>query len=224
MLSLADTMEQYAWLYQTKIPEPAGTWDHVIPTDGCYCAVKNVGGIQYVCFRGSVTFRDWLDDFDDFALPVDDPVLGHVHPGFRDGVLSVKPQLDALLSSNPVIVGHSLGAGHAAIYAGYCEARGLAVSQLLMFGEPRPGGPKLSGILAASAVTSYCNQDANGYDLVTAVPRALPPILNYQHVRDPLMACSAAPAPDDQWGPFRYHHYRLYAEALGADGPAIQAL
>lgn len=223
-LSIQDVCEQYAWLYTATTP-PTDTWDHLISVDGCWCAIKNIDGINYLMFRGSITFMDWKDDFDDCALEHNDPVLGPVHPGFRDGVLSVKIQLDKLLGTDPVvIVGHSLGAGHTALYAGYRVAAGLPVANIVAFGEPRPGGPKLSDILKDVPLVSYCNGDANGYDLVTAVPRSLPPILRYQHMRDPLTSCSAAPATNDPWLAFRYHHFSLYCKALGADGPAIRGL
>lgn len=223
MLSITAICDQYAWLY-TSLPSPAGTWDHVIPFDGAYTAIKRIDGIDYVMFRGSTTFKDWIDDFEDCAIPFNDPVLGDVHPGARAGVFPIKDQIRDLVCDKVVIVGHSLGAMHAAILAGYRVAEKLPVDALVMFGEPRPGGPQLSKLLADVPVQSFRNADKSGHDIVTDVARSLPPLLPYQHVRDPLTDCWRSPDPLDPWLAFRYHHFRLYAEAFGAAGPAVLAL
>lgn len=224
MLTITAICDQYAWLYQDAIPEPPGTWDHVLGIDGSYTAIKRVDVIDYVMFRGSTTFKDWWQDFDDFAIQAQDPVLGGLHPGARDGVIVVKYKIDALVGDKVVIVGHSLGAMHAAIYAGYRVAAGKTVNALVMFGEPRSGGPQLSAILAKTPVQSFRNAGDGGYDLVTAVARSLPPLLNYQHVRDPITDCNFPPPWNDRWGIFSWHHFSLYCKAFGAAGPAVLAL
>lgn len=232
MLTVTAIADIYAWLY-ADIPIPPGTWDHVIPVDGAYTAIKRVDGISYVMFRGSTTFLDWIMDFEDCALPFNDQALGDVHPGARDGVLRVKDQINSILGDGcqVVIVGHSLGAMHAALFAGYRVAADLPVEALVMFGEPRSGGPKLSEILKGVLVQSFRNAEGGhppgapiAHDLVTDVARSLPPILIYQHVRDPLTDCWRGPQPGDRWGPFSWHHFRLYAEAFGAAGPGVLSL
>lgn len=195
-----------------------------MPVDGAYVAVKRIDGIDYVMFRGSDSFLDWVEDFDDCAVPFPDPVLGDVHPGARLGVLAVKAKIDALVGEHVVFVGHSLGAMHAAIAAGYRVAAGKPVDAVIMFGEPRPGGAKLAAVLANTMIKSYRNADRNGHDLVTDVPRSLPPLLPYQHVRDPLTDCSAAPRADDIWLAFRYHHFGLYCRGFGCGGVAALSL
>ena len=147
MLTVTAICDLYANLYVDD-PAPDGTWDHLLAIDGAYTAIKRVDGIDYVCFRGSTTFMDWIEDFADCAIPFDDPVLGDVHPGARAGVSLVRQQIDGLVGDHVVIVGHSLGAMHTAIYAGLRVAAGLPVDGLVMFGEPRSGGPKLSQILS----------------------------------------------------------------------------
>ena len=230
MLTVTAICDLYSFLY-ADIPTPQGTFDHVIPLDGSYTAIKRIDGIDYVMFRGSTTFLDWIEDFDNFAIPYPDPILGDIHPGARLGVLAVKDQIDALIGPNIVIVGHSLGAMHAAIYAGYKTAEGKHPVSLVMFGEPRAGGPQLSKILSSVHVQSFRNAaPANppgspiSHDLVTDVPRALPPDLPYQHIRDPLTDCYREPAADDLWLLFKWHHFRLYAESMGAAGPAVLSL
>lgn len=226
MLTDAQIADQYAWLYADTIPVPAGTWDHVIdgPLDAYVC-VKTIDGVHYVMFRGSTTFLDWISDFADEALQWPDAVLGGVHAGFRDGVCLVREALDDIVGDqNPVvIVGHSLGAGHAVLYAGYRVAAGKCVSAIVMFGEPRAGGKALADILASVPIRSYRNGDATSHDLVTDVPRSVPLVLDYRHPRE-LIDVSNPPPPSDSWGPFAFHHYRLYCAALGATGPAVQSL
>lgn len=222
MLSTTEICDLYAWLY-TSLPTPAGTWDHVIPTDGAYAAIKRIDGIDYVMFRGSTTFLDWIEDFDHFALPFPDTILGEVHSGFRSGVLFVKDKIDALVGDHVVVVGHSLGAGHADLYAGYRIAAKRPVDAVIMFGEPRAGGMKLASILMGVPIRSYRNGDAKGHDLVTDVPFKLPPLLNYMHA-ETLIDCCFPPPADDGWGVFRYHHFRLYCGAFGAMGTAALSL
>lgn len=223
MLTVTAICDQYAWLY-TDLPAPPGTWDHVIPVDGSYTAIKRIDGVDYVMFRGSTTFLDWIEDFEDCAIPFNDPVLGDVHPGAREGVIVVKDKINSLVGTHVVIVGHSLGAMHAAIYAGYRVARGLPVDALVMFGEPRPGGAKLSSILAGIKVQSFRNTNDAGHDIVTDVARSIPPLLPYQHVRDPLTDCRHDPLPGDLWLAFRYHHFGHYARAFGCGGTAALSL
>ncbi len=223
MLNIAAICDQYAWLYTTLPMQFYAQWDHVIPTDGAYVAIKRVDGVDYVMFRGSVTFLDWMADFANFAVPIETDALGGVHPGFYAGVMAVRDRLDALLGDRVVIVGHSLGAGHAALYAGLRAAQGKLGQQLVMFGEPKAGCARLTALLGAIPVTSYRNMDPNGHDLITEVPFSLPPLLNYQHPRA-LTNVSHSPAATDPWGLFRYHHFGLYARALGASGAAALSL
>lgn len=221
MLNIAQVCDQYARLY-TTVPAYAGTWDHLIPTDGCYVGIAVADGISYVNFRGSVTFVDWLED--SFAEPMIDPVLGSVHPGFTLAVRSVKNAIDSVVAGTRVVaVGHSLGAGHALIYAALRTAAGLPVDRVLTFGSPRPGGSKIAEILNPVARWSFRNGDPGGHDLVTDVPFAAPPLLDYEHPTK-LTDVSASPRVTDSWGPFRYHHFGLYCQALGATSPAAKSL
>ncbi len=222
MLSISEVCDLYAWLY-TGLPVPASTFDHVIPVDGCYVAIKNVGGIDYVLFRGSVTVLDWIEDFTRVAQPFHDPQLGIVHPGFMLGVRAVQAKIDALVGNNVIVVGHSLGAGHAQLYAGYRAAAGKSVNRLLLFGSPRAGGPELSKVLAPVDIYSFCNGDQDGHDLVTDVPYSLGKLLPYCHPRE-LQKVTYSPPADDVWALFRYHHFGLYCRALHALGTAATSL
>lgn len=224
MLTDTEIADLYAWLY-TSLSAPPGTWDHLLAVDGAYTGIKTIDGVHYVMFRGSTTFTDWMQDFEHAALPYPDSVLGGVHNGFRHGIMSVRQQIDWIVGDQfpLVIVGHSLGAGHAALCAGYRLAAKKRVDALVMFGEPRAGGEKLATILAGTTIRSYCNRTIYGHDLVTDVPYALPPLLDYRHPVT-LTNVSATPPPGDPWSVFAHHHFGLYCAALGAKGPAAASL
>ena len=221
MLAATQILDQMAWL-NTSLPIPIGTWDHLIPVDGAYAAIKKIDGIWHVMLRGSTTGIDWVLDFLNFAAPFSDPILGDIHPGARFGVEEIRPIIDDFVGNDPIFFeGHSLGAMHASQLAGYRIAAGKRVDGLIMFGEPKPGGLKLSQILSSiPVVASYRNADKNGHDAVTDVS----PFPPYQHVHDPLTDCWHSPRADDLWGPFRYHHLGHYARAFGCGTPQALSL
>lgn len=211
----ADIADLYARIYED--PVPSDFFDNIIPQDGCFVAIKTVEGVPYVCFRGSTTLLDWFEDFNAFAAAIFYPGIGFVHNGFLAGVLLVRDQLDALLTRGapPVIVGHSLGAGHAFIYAGLRAAKCTSLGGVVAFGEPRPGFDTLGHTLAPIPTRSYRNMDKDGHDLVTDVPMKIEPLLNYRHPKS-LIDVTASPDPDDHWGVLRYHHFSLYQKAVRA--------
>lgn len=216
MLTDAQVAVLYARIYED--PQPSGYWAQVFPIDGGYAAVRDEGGVPYLCFRGSTTLLDWFEDFNALAAPFPDVTLGPVHNGFRAGLIGVKDRIDKYLgASAPWVVGHSLGAGHAMLYAGYRRAAQMPLRGVVCFGEPRPGMAKLAGILQPVATRSYRNMDAQGHDLVTDVPIKIGDIIPYKHPKD-LINVTASPAPDDSWGLLKYHHMSLYVQALSKGG------
>lgn len=222
MLDIKGICDLYAWLY-TDLPVPTNTWDHVFPVDGAFAAVKRLESIDYVMFRGSVTLIDWAEDLFTPQTPVYDRRLGFLHPGFMLGVNSVKDKIDAVVGDNVVVVGHSLGAGHAALYGGYRLTAEKPVNRLIVFGCPRPGFSALKHTLSAIPVYSFRNMDSAGHDLVTDVPFGLGPTLDYSPIAD-YQDVTAKPRSDDKWLVFKYHHMGLYCRALGATGPASLSL
>lgn len=224
MLSPTQIADQYAWLYQTALAPADAKWDYLLPLDGCYAAIKQIDGTAYVMFRGSVTFMDWMQDFKDFALPINDPLLGPVHPGFRQGALQALNPLNSAIGNVPVhVVGHSLGAAHAVLFSAYRRVKQLLVEGLTLFGEPKAGGPRVSELLSDVPLISFRNANSDGWDLVTDVPFSDPPQLPYQHARA-LTDCRGDPRPLDPWLVFRYHHFGLYCKALGCGAPQALSL
>lgn len=226
MLTVTAILDSYAWLY-TSLPIPAGTWDLEITLDGGLNGLKvEEDGSVGAYIHGSEDPSDWDHDFSHFALPVDHPALGPVHPGFLAGATAIKPQIDAFAGDRPIVyVGHSYGAGRAAILACLRILEGKPVKRVVLFGAPRAGGPNLSNILIDAKVPgeSYRNRDANGHDLVTDVPFNLGPGAPYQNFI-PLTDCCHSPRLDDPWVFFRYHHAGHYARAFGCGAPQALSL
>ena len=172
-------------------------------------------------FEGSHDFKDWWDNFDDFAIPTVHPLLGKVHPGFLDPTAEVvAPKIDSYLATLPkgtqiVVCGHSRGAGCGTIYAGLRTAKGLPMDRLVCWGSPRPGGQTLANILMPKATASYINCGDDGEDYITWVPRQILPEFPYQQPK-PLLPVHAEPGPaDEAWGAvFKWHHYPLYQRGV----------
>jgi hypothetical protein len=188
--------------------QPDGFWDYFWPHDGGYVAIKRVGDVDVLIWRGSSTTLDWLDDLD--TIPIVDPILGSVHKGFFLGASGMWPQVDKVLQAKVIVVGHSLGAGHASIYAGHMVAALHKMPvRVVLFGSPRPGFQKLSDILAPVTINSYKNRS----DPVTDVPLYIEPDFLYVEPR-PFIALDVAPPFQDSWGLFSDHHMQLYHTAL----------
>jgi len=62
----------------------------------CYGIYEN-SDTDYIIFRGSQSLTDWFRDFDHFALPLNDPDLGPVHPGAIVGMRDVWKNVSGIL-------------------------------------------------------------------------------------------------------------------------------
>jgi fermentation-respiration switch protein FrsA (DUF1100 family) len=225
MLTITAILDQYAFLY-ANLPVPEGKWDLVISADGGANGIKvEDDGTVGVYVHGSENPQDWTEDFDHFALAVNHPKLGQIHPGFLSGALLIKSQIDAFAGSRPIAYyGHSYGAGRSSVLAGLRLTEGLPVARVVLFGEPMAGGPKLSEIVASVSVESYRNADANGHDFVTDVPFRFMPDNPYQPLKAPRVDCHHSPSPNDPWLLFKYHHLKNYCYAFGCGGAAPLSL
>lgn len=188
--------------------QPIGFWNHLWPTDGSFAAHKRVGATDVIAWRGSETRLDWLDDLT--ALPTFHPQLGNVHSGFLGGVLASYAAILPVLGRSVRVVGHSLGAAHAMIFAGLLTAAGRPPEGVVCFGEPRPGFSELARLLALVSTRSYRNR----MDPVTEVPKLWVPWMGdfFVHPK-PLIPVDVAPDADDD-GPFADHHMPLYFTAM----------
>lgn len=114
-------------------------------------------GQQYVVFRGTRNFPEWVSDF----MPL--PLWPHVHFGFHSIYEAIRSSVT--VSDDAIITGHSLGAAIASL----CFADGGG--QLMTFGGPRVGDSLFAKTLEGTV--RVCNQ----YDIVPQVP--LPPLFRH---------------------------------------------
>ena len=158
---------------------PAVQWDELWSgqlADGIWFAIKKVGDDTVGVFRGSVTPEDWFRDF--LALPhyvKPYPQMGFVHRGFDEGLDELFEKAAPHLGRNPYIVGHSLGAARAWLFAGRLVLAGNAPTRIAVCGSPRPAGRQFRDLMATTNHVSYRNQN----DPVTLVPFTLPPWLPF---------------------------------------------
>ncbi|MFP5249287.1 MAG: lipase family protein [Acidobacteriota bacterium] len=116
------------------------------------------------------------------------------------------------MSAPVFIAGHSLGAARACLYAYSRVKRGLPVDGVYTWGCPRPGNSALGSALSSVPIWRDIRNYAGpfpDFDLVTAVPFDVEPLFDYCRVVR-FENCDEAPAPNDPWGLFRYHHIQLY--------------
>lgn len=109
-------------------------------------------GMVVVAFRGTQQKEDWLTNLNAEKTEAYHPsepgkLAGHVHRGFNNAYLSVKPQLDSLLAScranAPIyFTGHSLGGALATLATWYSPA--LRNAACYTYGAPRAGDPALN--------------------------------------------------------------------------------
>lgn len=117
-------------------------------------------------FRGSLTLLDWARDLLS-ELPFPTRPIGVVPAGFYDGIVDVFKATGPITIGLPIVlVGHSLGAAHAALFGGEILAAGGKIAKAFLFGCPNPGDMKLQYIWSGTDVESYKNLS----DPVTTVP------------------------------------------------------
>jgi hypothetical protein len=189
-------------------------WDRKI--DGPICwALKKIGDIWYLVFRGSVTRDDWLHDFEALAIWRDD-LLAHVHPGFYAGMKDILIESLAIIGDDDyLIVGHSLGAARAAIAAAYAivlaPKRPLA---RITWGEPRPGFSDLAHLLSEIPNYNFLNGGTGDYDRVTDVPFTLDIFCQWYCSGSPHLFVCEPPAQNNLDIIFRWHNFLLYNAAM----------
>lgn len=197
--------------------KPAWThYDDGADSDKICWSIAREGDLDFVILRGSTTFIDWQRDFDAWADPFHKLSLGHVHPGFLLGMEQILDEARPLIRDRcaVVVTGHSLGAARADILAGLMVLNGYSPIRVV-FGEPKPGFKDFAAVISNVPSAAYCNGDDKGHDLVTDVPFSFPPE-EYVHPA-PLTSLVVSPAPNDDWGVFRYHHWQLYDAAIQAN-------
>ena len=203
MISDADAVRLAAAIY-----DPASQWDRRWvggEPSGIYAGLKD----NALVFRGSACLEDWMRDFR--AFPIRHPLLGGVEKGFMEGLDEFYEDAVDSLSGPTDIVGHSLGAARACLFAGLMVARQKPLGKIVLFGCPRPGFKQLSDMLAPYPIDNYKNEG----DVVTEVPIPLTPEMPYMHVRGQHIV-NVPPTPDDIFDIFARHHIQLYERGVAA--------
>ena len=145
-----------------------------------------------VGFPGSDNVSCWLADLD--ALTTSTLSLGRVHAGFWGAYTKIASLLT--LERPQVIVGHSLGAALALIYAGALCLLGKPPKAVYAFESPRPSIDSVLGdVLKAHGVQVTITH--NGCDIVPCIPHLDE---NWQQPGEVTELCTTGyPYPDISW-------------------------
>lgn len=114
----------------------------------CHAVIRQYPGCTAVGFRGTDphSMLDLLRDMD--ALHTFDPVLGSVHDGFLDDVLSIAWRLvPSLPASNIYVTGHSKGGAEALIFSAMLAYLDRPPVLVTTFGSACPGALPLAAAL-----------------------------------------------------------------------------
>lgn len=207
------TDKELAALVAAQYAGDAASFDHTFSTVGVDYAIKFCPGFTVVCFEGSHDIPDWERDFTFDMVNV--PNIGGVERGFHQGLPEVAKQAIPLLpASQPIyVIGHSLGAAEAHIFARYLIVAGYPPESVIrvVWGSPHPGNDIFTTGLVGSPCRSYRNyRSALEQDFVCLVPERLPG-LRYEHPGDYVMIDIPA-APHDPWLLLARHHFFLYQQ------------
>lgn len=121
---------------------------------------------QYLAMPGSLSLRDWLEDFDIFLKPEARSGVP-LHRGFEDAALAVYSEVKPLLKRDYRlnVAGYSMGGGVAAVLTMYLIEDGYSV-RTVTFGQPRVTNAAGAARMAGLPITRVVNVD----DFVSMVP------------------------------------------------------
>lgn len=166
-------------------------------SDKTFTSIEGFVGIDHVkqeivlSFRGSVSIRNWIADFD-FSHDDCDEDLGYpgceVHSGFRDAWQDAEPlatsYITASLALYPtyslVLTGHSLGAATATVAAAYLRAAGQRCD-LYTYGSPRVGNEEFAQYMSAT-VNGSTYRVTHFDDPVPKLPLSSALFGSYRHI------------------------------------------
>ena len=210
----------------TPARDVPGTWDVAIFLNQVRVLIKRYDDCDAVVFPGTDDLEQWIEDFTAIPRTTDHPQLGPVHEGFYAGMPVVLPKIVAALRPGVpcIVIGHSLGAAHAWLYAGLTCQEGTTGLQrpperIVCFGSPKPSmGTKLADALGNAGIscTSYRNATADGYDRVTDLPWSVPPLLEWQQPE--FLTDVAVQPPDVSFAALRWPWHAIALYQQGAHG------
>jgi triacylglycerol lipase len=149
---------------------------------------------QHISMPGSLSFQDWLEDFD-LLLTADRQSGVSFHRGFERSAKATYAELRPLLdkSYRTHVNGYSMGAGVAAVMSLHMQEDGVNLARTTTFGQPRVTNAAGAQLLAGLPITRVVNAD----DFVTMLPT-----FPFEHfgeevisIRAATMCISAMPRP-----------------------------
>ncbi len=155
--------------------------------------------------RGSLTLKDWLDDFTASFIP-SDWFNGRVEDGFHDYWEGSRTESGRILPALDWTGGHSLG-GPAATYDACQQAPGTV--DLLLIATPEPGDDLFS--LWASPRIRNIHRWENPHDVVPDAPGRF---LGYRDLLGPVTPIDMGPLGVDHWDIPGNHHLPNYIAAF----------
>lgn len=179
---------------------------------GVYLSIRDGNDHTLVALRGSTTLADWFRDLLAVHTLHNDPHLGPLHAGFAFGMESVASMILSEVNGPVVVAGHSLGGAEASILGGYMTLAGRPPSQIVTFGQPRPGFAKLGEVLKDVRQVSYRNGDDDHHDYITDVPYHIPFLFPYEHPA-PMKKVNGGYGGSGK-GVFDRHHMDLYVKGM----------
>jgi hypothetical protein len=209
--------------YPSPAPIPITKWIYQSSeTDSIYYGITIVDDAILVVFRGSTEFIDFIRDLEVIANPMQQGLLGPVHPG---AWYQLEPiLLDIFTKYSPeqvMFAGHSLGAMRATLATAWTAATFPYMKTLprIVFGEPKSGFEKSANLANIPGSISYWNTSGCllMVDPVYSLPFTFWPEL-YTHGTPPLCVeyRPDGSGPDKQWGPVAPHYMGYYLKALQA--------
>lgn len=128
--------------------------------------VVSTGDVCVVVFRGTDDDLDWFTNLNNFTTTTP---KGEIHTGFYTAYISLKTQIDQLISRRQPkhlwITGHSLGGALALI----CAYDNQVFDGVITFGQPMVASPELATYLDKALVGRYAHY-VNHADIVPHIP------------------------------------------------------
>jgi hypothetical protein len=113
------------------------------------CFILRWGDVTAVAFKGSTTWREWLNNFNTRLQPTE---YGRIHAGFLHTIEQIGPVLYQLLDpdiqsgAKIVLTGHSRGGALATLFTVYLGLHGFGAHRLVVFGSPKVGDRKFASL------------------------------------------------------------------------------
>ena len=113
------------------------------------CFILRWDDVTAVAFKGSSTWREWLNNFNTRLQPTE---YGRIHAGFLHTIEQIGPILyrslypDIQSGAKIVLTGHSRGGALARLFLVYLALHGYRAHSLVVFGSPKVGDRRFASL------------------------------------------------------------------------------